>query len=641
MTILPFGDKEESPEPFPWKPEQRRYVSGIYEKFQKAYTLKSEPLDILGGQCLQEYWNQSVADYGVLADTIADPNDPVEQYQSTISRDKTDVFIANLIGQLLYSGVIAQNNEQEIDRIVSRVGSAMLEWAYKNDGWPSESGQQKNARYIHKAAVEGTAFVVDVVTKDGLESELVPNEEMYFSTFWQPDLQKHPYIIRAKLNTLYDEAEQMFGHMDNWKYVTKGSWVVNWYSEAPFLKDGFQGIEWDDRVQILYVWKKAIPSELKELKKQGRVRKNAKQACFYNVLVNDVMMFPVDNLLPYKHGFYNLARLKMFEFAKPEFLFGQSVPAKVREDKRWLDAWKTLLRYKGKLGVLKPSLITGGDIDEDILIPGKLTLVDDDIKVTPIEGISEGISNSDITLLQMAEGEIDRGTVSPQQSGQASSRKETARASVIMADNASKLLDAVSQQVAFFQSSRSFPTLLALFQFIQKRDIKKIAVPDQTLGDGLRGSLEVIFEDPGMLTEQEEMQKSFDIRSIEQKSRKVGSPKDVVYINPKYTDELKYYVTSDASSLMQDKGALRMQQMQADLPLLLQRPEIDPKELIREYVRLKDYPDRIIAQGNAQGTPSMPGQSPAPSGQPGTQPDMQADAASQAMTGMGMPSLAQ
>ena len=640
--ILPFGERDNIADAFDWSEDQRKFVVGVWSKFQKMFVLRNETMDIFGGQTIQDYWDESVMDYGILADELRDPNDPVEQYQSTISRDKSDVFIANLIGQLLYSDVIAQNNDQEIDRVVSRISSSLLEWAYKTDGWPSESGQQKNARYITKCVIEGTVHVLDIVTKEGLESELVPNEEVYISNFWQPDIQKQPVVIRAKTNVLYDEAEQMFGDMDNWKYVTKGTWAQNWFNEAPFLKNGFDGLEWDDKCQILYVWKRATPSEMKELKKSGKIAKNAKRACFYNVIVNDIPMFPPDNLLPYKHGFYPISKGKMFEFAKPECYYGNSIPNKIKEDKRWLDAWKTLLRYKGKLGVLKPSLVIGGSIEEEILLPSKLTPIEAGIEIVPIPGISDGISQQDITLLQMAEGEIDRGTVSAQAGGQAGQRKETARASIIMAANSDKLLDAVSQQIAFFQAARSFPILLAMLQLIPKGDIKKIAIPDQTLQDGLRGSVEVMFQDPGELTKAEEIQKSMELMVKERESRQNKSPKDIIYVNPAYLRDLKYYVTSDASSILQDKSIVRMQAFQTDLPLMLQSPDLfDRKEVAREYVRMKEYPERILAKGTPEQQPG--GQMPPMPQQPerATPEDQNMNQLATAATGQGIPSLAQ
>lgn len=626
MAILPFGGKEEQAQPYPYKPGEREFVAGVYEKFQKMYVLKNEALDILGGRTLQEFWDQSVMDYGLLAADAKDPNDPVEQYQSSISRDKSDVFIAALSSQLLSPDVTAQNAEQQVDRIVSRVGSSTLKWAFRNDGWPSESGQQKNARYIHKSVVEGSAFVLDAVTKEGLESELVPNEEIYFSTFWQPDIQKHPYVVRAKVNLLYDEAEQLFGDNPRWKYVLKGSWTANWYPEMPFLKDGFQGIEWDDRVQVLYVWKRATKSELEALKKAGKVAAKAKRACFYNVIINDVPLFPVDNVLPYRHGFYPINRLKFDEFAKPEFLFGNSLPNKIAEDKGWLDAWKTLIRYKAKLGVLKPMFVYGGPMEDEIFLPAKTTVMDDeDMRVEPVPGVSDGVSQSDVTMLQMAEGEIDRGTVSPAASGQASARKETARAATIQAAASERMMDRFSQQLSFFQCARALPVLTSLFQLLPKRTLKMVSFPDEQLADGRRGTMEVLFEAPGRLTEAQRMEKSFELRKRQASSKE---PKESLMVDPAYLDDIILYVGADASSILQDTSLVRLQRFQQDLPTLLQLPELDRKEVISDYLRLNEYPERFMAK-DGPGAAPMPPQG-LPRGRPQGAPSPE-DAAAQSL----------
>jgi hypothetical protein len=222
MEILPFGGQAEPVETFDWDSSTRKYVAGVLSEFFKAYTLKMEPLDILGfkstGQArrLQEYWDDSVLAYAALSETLRDPNDPVVPYQTTILRDKADAIISVLASNMLRFDVKAQNPEQAIDRSVSRVSSAILGWQFQNDGWPSESGQQKNVRYITKQVIEGTVHVMDIVTEDGLTSELVPNEEVFIKNFWQPDVQLQPFFVRAKLNLSYEEAEQMFGELENW-----------------------------------------------------------------------------------------------------------------------------------------------------------------------------------------------------------------------------------------------------------------------------------------------------------------------------------------------------------------------------------------------------------------------------------------
>jgi len=637
--ISPLGIKEKSVKSYDWSQKEREFVTDIWSKFSSMHTLRNEPIDLLGERTLQEFWDDSVRDYAVLSKELQDENDPVVEYQSTVSRDKADVFIASLNSQLLFPDVVAQNMDQEIDHVVSRVSSGVLEWAHKNDGWPSESGQQKNARYIHKGVVEGTTLVLDVVTKDGLESELIPNEEIYIKNYWQPDIQKHSLIIRAKQNITYDEAELLFGDNKNWEYVNKGAWAQGWYTEVPELKDGFEGLEFDESCQILYVWKRANNKELEMLKEKGKIKKSAKRACFYNVIVNDILMFQVDNLLPYKHGFFPISKFKFQEFAKPEFFYGNSAPNKVREDKKWLDSWKTLLRYKGKLGVLKPQLIYGGTIDEEIILPSKITAMEQGVEIKPIEGVSDGISNADISLMQMAEGEIDRGSVSPQTAGQMGARKETARATVIMASNAEKLLDTISQQLAYFQASRSFPILLSLFQFLRKREIAKIAIPDQTLKDGLRGNLELVFQSTKNLTEIQQLQDSMEIKAKEFTSRNEGKPKDIVKVDGSYLDELQYYVTADASNILQTKSVQKQQVFNEQYVNMAQDPNFDPMEVRREFIRVNQLSPRLLAKPQSQTQPSTGSMPTVPQEERATEGDQMANMMSKTTAGGPLPSL--
>lgn len=628
-------------EQYEWTEDARQFVSDNWREFWKAYQLKNEGLDLLGGRTLQEFWDESNRDYAVENAAPEDENDPVKQYQSTISRDKSDVFIANLTGQLMYPDVIAQNPEQEIDMTVGRVGSSLLYWAYKQDGWPSENGEQKTARYVHKMVVEGTVHVLDIVDKDGLTSELIPNEEIYVPNYWQPDIQRQQRVYRAKLNVLYDEAAQDFGDMDNWKYVAPQA-MDFWYRDYPWAKDGFEGIIQQDRVSILYVWSVATPAQLKELKRQRKVASNTKRACFYNVLINNIPMFDVDNLLAYKDGFYPISKGIFCKLAKAEFYWGNSMPNKIREDKKWVDAWKTLLRYKAKLGLLKPTLVIGGHLDEQIMLPSKMTDVEAGVEVQTVPGVADGITSQDVQLLQMAEGEIDRGTVSPNMSGQVGDN-QTARAAVIQATNAEKMLDSFSREISYFMSSRSFPILMRLFQFLPKRSIKKIAVPEQTLDDGLQGTFEIMFKEPATeLDEMTALEQSMALRQEMQQSRAEGKPKDIVHLPPSYLREMKFYLFSDAGSALLDKDALRQAQFQRDLPTMLANSDIfDRREVSREYVRIKGYANRLLAKADASPQAPQGSSGGLPIGEPvgPATPDQAIQEQSEQLTGEKLPAL--
>lgn len=642
---MPFADAMET-ETYAPTFDERKFISDALVAFAECHTLRNAPQPILGGMTLREFWDRSEADYTVTCDELQNENDPVKKYQTTISRDKANIFVAHIAGSLMYPDVVAQNADQSIDQTWGRVGTSLLYWAHRQDGWPNESGQQKAERQAHTTVVKGTSFCIDIVTKDGLESEEIPVEEMYFPTFVQPNIQKIPVIFRAKLNVLYEEAEVLFGKNENWKCVRKGnSWLMDAEME-PELKKSYDSIVQEGKVSILYVWKRARPDELVELKKKRKVRAKAERACFYNVIMNGVLMFPADNVLPYKHGYYPISRAA-FEYFRSDYFYGNSCPNKMREDKKWKDEWKTLMRYKGKLGAAPPLLTIGGSIDEQMTFPAKQTTVPEGVTVEKVPGISEGISNSDIQLMQMTDSEIDRGSASPQTAGQRG-EKQTARAEVIQAANAQKMLEPFSRQWAYFMQSRSFHILLSLLQYLPKRDIKKIAVPDQTLSDGLTGTFEVIFEDVRKLEETEHLKRSLELGAEERKSRERGIAKETVYVAPSMTDDIKFFLFSDASAGLEDKNILKQQDFTANLELMLERPEFVSTEVVREWVRMKGYNEKILAKGG-QNAPIAPQNAPGavfrgPAGGGGgqgmpTEGDVAANAMSEAVTGEKMPAL--
>lgn len=660
------------------------FVANKYNKFLEMYTAFNMGLPILGGRKLIEFWNDSVRDYAVLAAVEDDENDPVEAYQSTISRDRTNTLYANLADKFFYPSVIAIDSEQSIDRTLGKVGDAALYWAYKQDGWPSESGQQKNARIVHKCAVEGTAFTLDLVTEDGLDSQLIPNEEIFFPNMWQPNIQLQSRVYRVRLNMSVGEAEEEFGIYDAWKDVdTSGGWTTAFQIQYPELKGIFDGIVQADKVSVLYVWDRATQEELKTLKAKRKVNKNAKRAWFYNVIVNNVPMFPLDNVSPYKSGILPISKMIFEPMAKAEFAFGNSVPNKCMEDKRWKDAWKTNLRWRGKLAGLPPQLVIGGHINsEEAMLPAVWTSVPKDVEVKPVPGIVP-ISATDMDLMNMVDEEIDRSTVEPSPSG-----KMAARTAMIQQANAQLMMEPFSQQLAFFAASRSAHILTALFQLLPKSKLAKIAVPDQTLDDGLTGTFEVIFKEPEDVLSSDvdesdvknqmaqfkangtkvnpshvrRLVHSFHLKTQADHSRKHNAPVDTIFVSPSYVQNINLYLFADAADGMQDKDAMAQAKFAQDLPMMLQDQtgSLIPKEVWREYIRMRGYNERLLqknnptAPGQMQPTPPMgagamnapvasmpPGASaPAMSGAPGvSSPNQIANQASIATGGSKMPQL--
>jgi hypothetical protein len=599
----------EQHESFQHTPDTRKFVSDMWQEFLLMYQAKMQPVGMLGGRNLISFWNDSNRDYSVITGEANDPNDPVQQYVSTVSRDKADVFISNLVSQLAYPSVRAFNTNREIDRVVGRMSRSVLEWMHLNDGYPSENGHQKMVRLIHKGVVEGTSHVLDDVNKDdGLTSTLVPNEEIFIPNFWQPDLQKQSLLIRMQLNVTYENAEAVYGSLPNFKYCLPGiaDW---WFVQRPEFKSMFQGIVFRRRMQIMHTWKALTREQIRKEIQAGRLESGTKRAKYYNVIINDIPMYPVDNLSPYKDGLFPMSVYRYCHFAMPEFYWGNSLPNKIRQDKVWLDAWKTLIRFKGKMNALPPLIsLNGNFVDEEILLPAKITPVTEELQLRKLEGVADPVSQADVMLMQMAEQEIDRGSVSPQVAGQLPTKRMTKGEMMISDANAKKLLDYFSLQVAFFVQSRSFPLLKRAFQFFPRGTLKKLCIPEQTLWDGTRGNLEIVFKKIPKMTV-EEMQKASEALLKEQvASKKRKEPSERVFIDPEYARNLNLYVTSEPGSALEDRDAMRKMEFNGRYDRYLMRPDLyDAQELARQYVRMNEDPEELLAKSQpVQAMPTAP-----------------------------------
>ena len=601
-------EKNEGEESYIPTPEESEFILNVYRDFYKDDEIKKDSHEVLGNRTLQDFWDRCNWDYGVLVDD-SDPNDPVKPYASTISRDKSNTFITNLTLQLVYPGVTAQNNQQEIDHVVSSISKPLLEYSYDNDGAPSETGHQKTVRSIHRMVVEGTTHVQDDWVEDKLFSQLVPNEEIYIPNFWQPNIQLQPHVLRVQNDILFQQAEDEFGQLPNWKFVKPGN-LNSLNIDDSIFKDELDGIVNEDRVQIIRAWYD-VPKRM--FKKLG-VPRGAKRAKLFNVIINGVPMFKIDNLMPYEHGQYPITKGIFEHFSKSEFYWGNSMPNKARMDKAWLDGWKTLIRHKAKLSAIPPLLTFNGAslLDEDVYVPGKNTAAPSGMNpddVTPVPGMNlDGVTSGDIAIMNVAREEIDSGNLSPQASGGDTPGTQTAREAVIREQNEQIILGGFGLQVAFFLQARAFPILKLNFQFLSRQRFKKIVVPDQELGNGRKGDLEIIFEKPTKRTDEERIAESRDILRAEIRAEEDGRPKRIVKINKEYIRNLDLYVKAVADPQPRKTTAMRRAIAQEKFNIYSGRPDLfNTRNAARTLVReMGDDENEMMARETPQGITESP-----------------------------------
>ncbi len=586
--------------------ETRLFIESIYSDLADDANIRRQPEMILGGGSIEDVWSRSIEDYTLFTPTQS-RDDIVKPYVSAIGREKTNTFVSTVFGQSARPSVVAQNRDQEIDIIISRVLKTLLDHAFKTDGMPSLNGRQKRMDTLLVGAIEGTVFVQEEYVDGTCVRSIVPNEQIYVPNPWQADLQKQAHVIRCIGDVTYNEARLAYGHLENFDFVkpggyenwTNGDWTF-WKNYRSVLSIG-EGL-----VQILHVWYPVPGSKKKEK--------------FYNLIINGIPMYPWDNKMPFKHGFYPLS-VFCPEKAHPQYFWGISIPWKVRHDKSYQDSMKTVIRYKHKAGAFKSYLTSNPDLtDEKIFSPATISLVngkDLDKALVQVPGISDGVNASDINLLQLSERESDAATSAPILSGQEPGGNPTAREISAIVSYAQKNQSVYSDRFTTSEISLDWMRLSNIIQFYPGKKINglcKISVPNAQLLSGRTGTMEVMLEKIPPMTKEEEIDVSMRIRGRQNASAEEKNPVETIIIDPSYLRNLDWYV------MVEDQGQTDMEiARELDFAARAEKnPYANQEEVWRDVLRAfgKDEDRHVKKQQPAppQGAPGQ--QAPPGGGQP-------------------------
>ena len=586
-------------EPYAPSKEDFDFIMKTYQHFLFDRNLKEKGQNMLGGRTLKKFWEDSEYDYNNLTEANS-PNDPIVPYSSGISRDKTNIFVTKLALNLFYPTVVAQNSNQEEDIIFSAAARAMLEYAHENDGRPAESGHQKYVRSVQKTVVQGTVHVQDDIVDGKLESNIVPNEEILVPNFYQPNIQKQQRLMRVQDNLTYDDAEAELGGLENFqKYVyPQMTTIFTGLNDGKF-QELSQMIDTENKCQIVRIWSVVPRHKLKEFKESGRLPSYVKKAKYFNIICNGVLMFAHDNLMPYHDGNYPINKGIFEMFARPEYYWGNSLANKIKEDKKWKDGWKTLLRWKGKMSAIPPLITFNGTfVDSDIVIPGMITpapagMNKDDVQTIP--GLTKGIDNSDVALDQSSDAEIDRATTPPQTGGSGEQGRQTAKEVVILDANANKVLNSFALQLMFFTSARSFPIIMRMFQFKTREEIGKISVPNQSLPDGSAGTMQIIFSEKETISKKEIEDREYEIYKQDRAAGKKGAPRRTVVIRKDYWTEIDLYMKASVESLIPETPAIRAAKADMKFNRYSSRPDLfNQREAARMLIRANNDNESML-----------------------------------------------
>lgn len=566
--------------------EERTFLNKVMTDYQDDYNLKNNGQPVLSNRSLKQFWDEGTKDYLQFSTELSGEDDWMREYPSGITRDKVNSFVSALVQKMISAQIVGQNKNQEIDMVVGRVMKSLVAFAVENDGRPFDSGHSKFLRAVHLALTEGTLHRLNYINDDKEhESCIIPNEEVYIPNFFQFDLQKQPHFLWVQDNITYEEAKAEFGAFENFKSVAPG--IIQHYqlSGAFITNEGSftSGLVEKKKCQVMRVWY-AVPKD--------KLPAGRKRAKYYNMLVNGIPMLPVDNMDVYNHGLHPISKT-VFELLNFRYYWGNSLGNKIRHDKKWATAIKTIMMNKAKLDMLHPMVAEDGlNIDAEVYVPAKITSISgkvDQLKELPgIKPISQG----EVMMLREAESSADAGSASPVSQGLPSRVDRTLGEIQLQEANAAKLMSTFGLSFAFGVEQDTWQIISNIIQFYPRKkigELVKFSVPGQQLASGRTGTMEIIFENVLKLSPEERIvkQRSAELEML--RARKRGVEKEVHYIDPSYARNIAWFIRVTANPVnRRSDEAEKYEAVAAYREVYLNNPSINQQEATRRVVRVLD-----------------------------------------------------
>jgi hypothetical protein len=566
--------------------DNRNFLQKWYRAYSNDRLLKNRPYRCLGNTALDKFWQVSRDNYDVII-PLKSKSDWKRTAKRTITRDKANGFIGKLTRRLIYPQIFAQNKNQQIDNDASRILKIILEW------WERRA---KALRIFIDAVttcvIEGTVHVQQHVINGREEREIVENDEIFVPNFKQADIQKQSHLIRAHI-TSYEEAKMIFGDNDNWKHVLPGG-ADNWGIKGQLFKDYDLGMIEEDEVLVIYCWEHT-----------GYDNKGKPKAKLFNVLISGVPMYATDNTQNLKHNLYPISKT-IFERFSRLFYWGNSLPNKVRHDQAFLDAFRTILLNKAILNLLPTLLNKSGEyVDESSIYPGNIIttqMAKGDI--FKIEGIGDPVTQGDIAVEQLVKSDIDDGTAAPVSLGSEGAGGRTLGEIQLQVAKSQEILEIFGKMVAFLVEDMAEQSLSNICQFEIKKNIDKLVdnneilfkkaleIPKQRLSSGDIGTMALNFVPP------EQHPSSMDIAKEEFKAKESGNPKEIIYIDPSYLDELDKLIYVSANPVEKPSNAMeQLLTTERYKTVYLNNPNIDQKEATRMVIEANgDDESRLLVK---------------------------------------------
>ena len=219
-------------------------------------------------------------------------------------------------------------------------------------------GHKKDVKKIRK--IVGGKEKVTMEEKNKLFTTVVPLENFYPSTVHARSIDELPAAAWREIIP-HDMFLEKYREFKRAEYVSPAQHAGQGESDTLYLSDYISEETGEGNVEVIHMYRKDQDE--------------------YVILANGYWINPVNDdalisPLPFEHKELPFAMFK-FEQLAPDFLYGKSLPDKLRETQDMLNVMTNMIFDQSILSIFTPIIMNGdNDFEDDILRPGRQIAID-------------------------------------------------------------------------------------------------------------------------------------------------------------------------------------------------------------------------------------------------------------------------
>ena len=548
-------------------------------------------------------------------------DDPDESWRAQtvrpIVRNKLISIAAHVTANIIYPSFFAQNKDQEEDRMAGQVIEDIVKWIVNNSNYsrafmnsvisalvdPATVLKQEYKevmRTVKKKQEDGTYKEEEVIDEimSGFCSTVIPLKEFYIANLYEPELQKQKFVIHQRYMD-YDQAEQIYGSHENFKYVDVGHHATFSSDDSTFYDTYDENIAGKCLVHVVDYYNRAKDLHL--------------------VLINGVLVTDKENPNERVDKRYPYSMTGYEPINNGKFALFKSAANKMGPDEDMVNTLYNMVLDGSFMALMPPVAIYGKEsINSSVLVPGSITSLREESKLDTIGPKSD--LRAGLLAIEEVEKSISESSQDNMRSGLAGGGERTAYEIQKLEENAQKMLGLFASYIGFMVTDVGYLMLGDIIQHLTVADLDKVTdiknplkyktllLPNE-VSDGKKVTKEIRFKED---TGEKPYKKS--LRIFEEEGG-MKQEKRIYEINPQLIREYKYMVLVTPDKFEKQSKALERALGLELYDRAISNPLVDQRMVTQDFLfesykpgQSSKYMAKEQAAPEGQSTPFEPAQ---------------------------------